>query len=163
MNTDTRHISPFGPGVDSYNRMETVLANRRKIESTEWLIELGQAWSSCDNVGLHREPLQHLLSRLNRAELDLLMTPGEIEEHRALPDRFQIFRGCYEENSRGLSWSLNRTIAMRFPKLRRYRMSGTPLLFTGWAYRDQVVLKLDRDEKEVIAFNVFDVSSEVIL
>lgn len=54
-------------------------------------------------------------------------------------------------NRDGLSWTLCREVACRFPTLHRYKREvDVPLLLTGAAERASVVLKLDRGEREVI-------------
>lgn len=57
-------------------------------------------------------------------------------------------------NQDGLSWTLNREIAISFPFLNRYR-TDQPMLLTATVSRDRIAaLKLDRDEQEVIVIDL---------
>ncbi|MBP5057590.1 hypothetical protein [Pseudomonas chlororaphis] len=151
-------IGPYSIGVDSMNRMQVVLGAYDSMTVNDWLTLLGETWSSCDRIGDHRDKLAGYLRDCERGELDLMMGRWELKVHRALPEVIQVWRGCYEFNSNGLSWSLSRDIAARFanPALHRYHHPGyEPLLLTGWVSRDGIVLKLDRREREVIAHTVW--------
>lgn len=65
-------------------------------------------------------------------------------------------RGCYASNKRGLSWSLKREVAERFPFVNRYRQTeGRPLLIKASVSKKSVIAsKIDRDEAEIIANDV---------
>lgn len=155
----TAIADPYGPGVGSYNRMEVLLGNLHHMPIEDWLIQFGEAWSACDNIGLYWADLNELIPGMSRQQLDLLMTDQEREFHRQLPDRVQVWRGCYEFNADGLSWSLSREIAAGFTRLGRYHHpEHEPMLLSGWVNRDEIAVKLDRNEQEVIAWNVADVT-----
>ena len=71
---------------------------------------------------------------------------------QALPDVITIYRGCYDHNRQGLSWTLDRDIAMRFAgQLNRYSHQGkTPMILSARIRKIGTFLKLDRDEQEVV-------------
>jgi len=152
-------VDPFGLGVDSYNRMSTVLGNFGRLDALDWFRQLGDAWSACDNIARSRSVLRELLSSATRAELDAMMKADERAALAALPERFEVWRGCYAINRRGLSWTLDRSVAEGIVALNRYRRLGeVPILRHGYVRRDRVVLKLDRRESEVIAPRVFRIT-----
>lgn len=79
----------------------------------------------------------------------------------ALPECITVYRGCYAVNRAGLSWTTDRALAAGFPALARYRRRvERPLLRTGIVRRDRAVLKLDREEQEVVAHYVSIVAEE---
>jgi hypothetical protein len=131
---------------NSYNRGDRLhvlftLRHPRRIEL------LGEEWSSCDSFPAE---LLRIVGRLPRPAL-AAMTAQEREVLNRLPDRIVIWRGCYQSNLRGWSWSLDHRTAARFPFYTRYQQDGTPLLVKGRVARDRVVfLKLDREEREVV-------------
>jgi hypothetical protein len=111
---------------------------------------VGSEWSCCDNIGQYRLLLRWLLPE--EGPIPELMDPNERAAYDALPDRLTVYRGCGTSNKLGLSWSLDRQIAARFPFLNRYRQAD-PLLVTGKVHKRHVLaVKLDRDESEVITF-----------
>lgn len=82
-----------------------------------------------------------------------LMDDAELQAFEALPDEVQLLRGCYALNKWGLSWTLDRATACRFPFLNRYWQEGQALLVTARAKKsDLIALKQDRDELEIIAW-----------
>jgi hypothetical protein len=91
-----------------------------------------------------------IIKRLPRPAL-AAMTAKERKLLSRFPEVVTIWRGCYEANGRGMSWSLDADVAARFPTLNRYRQEGQPLLIEGLVARDRIVfLKQDRDEQEVV-------------
>lgn len=81
-----------------------------------------------------------------------MMTGEERAALARLPAVVTVYRGCYANNKRGFSWSLDPAIAATFPTLNRYRQVGQPLLIRATVERDAILaLKLDREEQEVIA------------
>ena len=66
-----------------------------------------------------------------------------------------VYRGCYDCNRDGLSWSLSERIARGFPTLNRYRREGdVPLILVGKTDPKRAVLKTDRKEQELICADV---------
>lgn len=63
----------------------------------------------------------------------------------------------------GLSWSLDREIASKFPFLNRYRVAK-PVLITATVSKSKILaLKLDRGEREVITLVPKRVSVEQLV
>jgi hypothetical protein len=148
----------FAPFVNSYNRMATALSlfERFPARRLECFSALGEAWSMCDNVSFYRCSLRRLLGSATPQELDAMMSSDERAALAAMPPSFEVWRGCYAINRAGMSWTLDRECAKRFPTLSRYKRPGDqPLLRMGKVRRDRAVLKLDRSEKEVIAPRVY--------
>jgi hypothetical protein len=143
---------------NSYERMDAVLDLLGDIDFSDWLAVLGQIWSSADNVGLYRDDLVEVLTDWMdnpHTVIPELMTPEEMAAFEALPDEVTIYRGCCVANNRsGLSWSLSREVASRFPFLTRYRASD-PVLLTAKVPKSRIAaIKLERDEQEVIVVDL---------
>jgi hypothetical protein len=145
--------------ANSYTRIRTVLLS--PVSKPDLFSLLGSEWSTCDSIWSYRGIIRSVLLRASRKELDLMM---ELEERAALallPERFTVYRGCYAINRAGLSWSTDRETAARFPSLMRYRRPDErPILRVGTVSRDRVVLKLDREEQEIIAAHVWAIREE---
>ena len=143
--------------ANSYERMPVLFHHMPWIDNSEqfraWLAVLGCEWSSCDNVGSYAEflcePLDFALSiGLN----GLMMTDDERHALAQLPDEITVYRGCYEFNADGLSWTTCRNIAEGFTRLARYNEPDrAPILLSRTVKRaDVIAYKLDRNELEVI-------------
>lgn len=145
---------------NSYTRLSSLIAMQFEVDSNDWLRLLGEWWTSCDDISerardeedfsLWQSPFEWLAER----PLDLrhlMMTQEELAALEALPPVLTIFRGCYAINKRGLSWSLDRSVAEGFPFKHRYTQEGQPLLVRAEVARDDVLmLKLDREEQEIV-------------
>jgi hypothetical protein len=152
---EVRNVLVWG---DSYERLPMLLEMLPHLSRTVLFEVLGENWQGFDNIGKYRLPLAKLLRSASRAELDLMMTNDEREALAAMPDEITVYRGCYQINRHGLSWSTDIGIAASFPTLVRYSRPGDkPLLLRAAAYRDRAVLKLDRDESEVIVWDPHEV------
>ncbi len=144
---------------NSYDRLPTLIAMAYDTEYVwDWLTLLGDAWSRCDNISIHMEtlinetPFQDLLSD-PLTWRDAMMDAEERAALALLPEVVTIYRGCYANNKDGLSWSLDRDVAEQLPLKHRYTQDGQPLLIRATIARDDILaLKLDRSEREVIAW-----------
>ncbi|MGB0218802.1 MAG: hypothetical protein ACPGJF_05665 [Sinimarinibacterium flocculans] len=157
--------------ADSYTRIPTLIrafvpcAKVGTDALLEWFRLLGDEWSGCDNIGKYRHDLNLILANATDEQRAAMMTDAEREELARLPSTFTVYRGAYSVNRRGLSWSLSRHVAAGFPFLARYALhcvGHRPILLTGRARRDRCVLKLDRDEQEIVAANMRIVESEIL-
>lgn len=142
---------------DSYNRLPSVIALSWQMRRADWLTLLGEEWSTCDNISDWEDDLfDTQFADLSAAPLEFrhhMMTAKEEAALTALPEIVTVFRGCYANNKRGLSWTLEAAMATKFPALHRYRQGGQPLLIRARVSRDEILaLKLNREEAEVIAF-----------
>lgn len=146
---------------DSYTRMPFLLAVRPVMESDEWWVLLGQEWSGCDNIGMFTPALRTAMHEASQADFKQMMPPELWTAHERLPARLTVYRGCYQCNKDGLSWSMSKSVASSFPFLNRYFRPGEqPLLLTGTVDRSRAVLLLDRDEEEVISADVTVIRTE---
>lgn len=90
--------------------------------------------------------------KANRVEAGQLVEVERVALEE-LPSRVTTYRGCFQHNKEGLSWSMDRQIAASFPLLNGYRSKGQPLLITATVEREKILaLKNGRDEAEVIAW-----------
>ncbi|MXO72374.1 hypothetical protein [Alteraurantiacibacter buctensis] len=151
--------------ANSYNRLPILLDLAWQAEWADWLTVLGEEWQSCDNIGLHLDelleqtPLADVIDQ-PKALRQWLMTADEVAALDALPEVVTVWRGCYQSNKWGLSWSLDRDKAAAFPSFNRYRQDGQPLLVKARIARDDILaLKLERNEAEVIAVRPKHVST----
>ncbi|MBS0213191.1 MAG: hypothetical protein JSR26_08455 [Proteobacteria bacterium] len=140
----------------SYTRAEALLRIYDRpdvMPDTEWFTRCGEAWVDCDNVGIYRKQFARIFRSASRNELNLMMDAKERAAWGDLPDMLTVFRGCYDFNRLGLSWTLSRDVALNFvTKFVRYVRPGyMPLILTGRVHKSRVVLKLERNEQEVIA------------
>jgi hypothetical protein len=134
-----------------------------KLSRLEWFALLGEMWIMCDNIWRWRSLLKELLQDASRDQLDAMMDAAEREALAKLPAQITVYRGCYKINRSGLSWTLDRAIAERFPTIIRYwRSDDQPLLLTGTVSRERVVLTHGRGEQEIIAPKVKIISTELL-
>jgi hypothetical protein len=143
---------------DSYQRLPMIMEMIPFLSRPMLFEVLGSGWTGFDNIGQFRLPLAKLLRSATRAELDLMMTPEERAALAAMPDEITVYRGCYQINRHGLSWSTDINIAARFPTLHRYSRPGEqPILLQAIAYRDRAVAMHGRSEDEVIVVDAHQV------
>jgi hypothetical protein len=140
--------------ANSYTRMSSVLA---LVSAPDFWSLLGDEWTCCDNIASHAKRLTRLFERekaRNGFPICAAMLFGAAALYDTLPDVVTVWRGCYAENRRGFSWTLNAAVAGKFPFLNRYmRHDGAPaILVEGRLRRDDIAfLVTDREEDEVVA------------
>lgn len=138
----------------SYELLPELLDLYGTRAKASWFRLLGQNWSSCDNVGLYAKFLDPIFNAAQPHEIHAMMTAKERKAWGALPNEVVAYRGCYQVNRVGFSYSLNEETARKFPNLQRYKLPGhIPILRKVRLPKTEVVLKLDRNEEEVIAIS----------
>lgn len=142
----------------SYSRMDKLAALFFQMSVRDWHVVLGEEWNCCDNISSYRLLLRRLLPQ--KGPVAGMMTREERAVYDALPERLTIYRGCGPSNVVGVSWSLAREAAAKFPLLDSYR-EPHPLLITGTVSRERVLaLKFGRGGDEVITFGARRVGVE---
>lgn len=139
---------------DSYQRMGRLMDLKKKLWPPTWLKLLGEYWSLCDNVWRYADRIlfEKPISNIDGPVREM-MNDEEWKDFMLLPDRLEIFRGCYEGlNEDGICYSLDKGIAASFPTLNGYRVQGKqPILLHGLVNKSEVVAyKNDRGEREII-------------
>lgn len=139
---------------DSYSRLPRLLEHTFDLYADDWLHLLGESWECCDNIGPYLDEIRETVTyHWPLTPIWQMMDAKEIAAFDALPDVLTIYRGCYEINKWGASWSLNRDVAEKFPHLTRYSNEGRPLLIKATIPKNRVAaLKLGRGEEEIVTF-----------
>ena len=151
--------------ANSYSRAEVLLEFYEPCKRHGLLDEycrlVGEWWCACDNLGRYQLAFSRIFRR-HRDRWPFLMAENDKAVWSALPDVVDVFRGCGPGNRLGLSWSLDRAVAEKFPLLLRYRQEE-PLVLHARITRAAVVAYFsERSESEVVAFvNEADVVAEL--
>lgn len=129
------------------------------MRSRDWWGLLRTNWTCCDDLAAVADDMRDIINDASVPDLMLAMTPYERKVWRGLPETITVYRGCYDHNRDGLSWSLSRKVAERFTTLSRYHHADkTPLLLTGTVSKTSVFVKTDRKEREVVSPFVSEVA-----
>lgn len=141
--------------ADSYSTAQVLLDHcptyrNGRVVGVEWFRILGECWSACDSIGSSREEFRKILLLASGVQLQAMMTTEEREAWHKLPDEIEAWRGCEAQDDDGLSFSLCKDTAAKFPFLHRYK-ARSPTLITATIPKRKAVLKLGREESEIIA------------
>ena len=138
-------------------KLEALMHLHGQMDFPDWLVLLGDLWSNCDNIGLYSEDLTYIIKEFINEPLTMIPELMSTEEKLAfdlLPKQITIYRGCGPKNKLGMSWSLRREVAERFPFTGRYR-ADQPTLLTAKIGKDRVAaLKMERNEQEIIVVDM---------
>lgn len=136
---------------NSYERAGMLQELLPVMVENDWLKLLGEEWSGCDNTYSLKDWFDSVLERRTYPQM---MDDMELAEFAKLPDIVTIYRGCSEGvNMEGISWSLDKSIAVEFPTYGRYRAENPVLIIATVEKSKIIALKLDREEQEVITFS----------
>lgn len=143
----------------SYERFPLLLemAKFGCLDDSDFIRLLGKWWSACDNIGKSEGALWDTNAFMcwdHNGPMREMMTLEEMQAWEVLPDTVTVYRGCYDINKWGWSWSLSKEIAKKFPLYLRYRRPGEqPLLVTARVPKTHIVaVKLGRNEQEIITW-----------
>lgn len=140
--------------ANSYTRLGAVLRLENNLSRSDFLRLLGEHWTGCDNIRAYRKDLRRILGKFG--PLREMMNEVENAAYDNLRGNSSnivtIYRGCNRLNQNGISWTVNKDTAKRFPFLNRYRCAN-PRVVTATVLKEQILaVKLDRTEEEVITF-----------
>lgn len=140
-------------------KMHALSYLRGSMDFPDWLTLLGDLWCSSDNVGLYKSEILEFIKEWMDDPFTVipeLMSAGEKAAFADLPKQITIYRGCGPQNKCGMSWTLRREIAIRFPFHIRYG-TDRPMLLTASINKSRAAaLKLERNEHEVIVIDLPD-------
>ena len=133
--------------ANSYSRADAIV-ELFLVDHPRWVALLGKEWSGCDT---YPKSMRRILRKLPRPALDA-MTLEERHFLSRLPEVVDVWRGCYEHNRNGFSWTIKRETAATFTTLHRYHHpDAEPLLLQGRVRRrDILFVKLERQESEIV-------------
>jgi len=136
----------------SYNRMGEVVSLYDERPPDVWWKVLGYEWGTCDDIYCYTDWLSPRFKRCSRLRLNMMSKEDRAVYH-TLPDTLTIHRGCYAENAYGMSWTLDKDLATKFPALNRYYRHGEqPLVLTRTIPKRECVYHNSRDEQEIITW-----------
>jgi len=106
-------------------RLHTFVRIAPKLTDAEYWEYLRFVWEDSETIFQYQLLWAMLLSS-NRGQRESFMDAEEREFLAALPERFTVFRGYWPEcgNENGLSWTLNRDIAIRLGSRRWSNVPG---------------------------------------
>jgi hypothetical protein len=124
-------------------------------EDPEYFKIIGQIWTDFEILGctsswlellLNLEPLRQPDRKLSSNVIHM-MTGSEQEKLARLPDRFTVYRGHDDRLLHGMSWTIDRDIALQYAIGR----PGDRSISTGTAIKTSVIALIDRwSESEII-------------
>lgn len=140
--------------IHYYELMEILMDLSMRMNHTEFLHLLGEWWTRCDTIGYYQSDLEdYVFSNWKeyRERFRKMMTGMEQTAYDALPESVTIYRGCYKSNKQGLSWTLSRELAGKYPFFLPYRQQGQPLLLTAKVDKEDIIaLKHSHGEATII-------------
>jgi hypothetical protein len=136
-------------------------------EDPEYFKIVGQIWTDFEILGCTSSGLELLLNfeplrqpdRKFSPNLIHMMTELEQENIDRLPDRFTVYRGHHDRLLHGMSWTIDRDIALQYA----IGCPGDRSISTGTAIKTSVIAFIDRwSESEIIIPSNFvrDISTQ---
>lgn len=124
--------------------------HRIRSKRQYWII-FSDIWSGSESLYQNHDVIDDVLTDEALEQHDHLhmMNKDERKAFDALPDMLTIYRGCWEGNIYGHSWTLNGEVALRFAT--RHAPDGQPLVLGGKVPKAKVfALLTERNEDEVV-------------
>jgi hypothetical protein len=110
------------------------------------------SFPACDRQWHLRSALLHALEINSDESAWLLFVDAETrEKYERLPELVTVFRGCSRARVRGLSWSLNRSVAATFARGHRNIRVPDPVIARATVRKPAIfALLTDRGEDEIV-------------
>ncbi len=142
--------------ANSFERPFVLIELYAQMKHQEWFYIFGQWFDCCDGCYRIKKDLSRILMQYKdlTEQNKWACSEAAFSVWQSLPDELTVYRGCYKNNKNGLSWTLDKNIALRFPTLNRYRQQGQALLVTGKVKKTDGILFLERNESEILSSRV---------
>jgi hypothetical protein len=129
------------------------LALRDELPPEKWWSLLGSEWWSCDNIGQYEGWLKRRF-RENPILRLKMMNRRDRAVYDSLPRNLTVYRGCFPQHRRGMSWSLERKIAATFPaatiRVPSERLLSLMIVCRMTIPKTECVYLGDRHEQEIV-------------
>jgi hypothetical protein len=145
------------------SRLEVIyqIWREHRLPAEKWWSVLGNEWQSCDNIHSYQDWLKPLFRKCRRLRLNM-MNRAERATYDSLPELLTVYRGCFTHGKEGMSWSLHREVAEKFPAV-TMRVSvedlpERPLVCVMHIKKTECIYLGDRNEKEIVLATYTDLT-----
>jgi hypothetical protein len=143
----------FGPHVGgSHVRLgDFVYAIRAELPEVFWPVFL-ETWNNCDRTWPYRSFVLNLLRQAHSSVAAVkFMTDEAARFFDALPEPVPVYRGCARYRVRGLSWTTDRAVAMKFARGMRFDGEPHRVLAEAIVPKQAIfAVFIDRQESEIV-------------
>jgi len=124
----------------------------KKLDDKNYWSLLGEIWTDSENIRQHLGWWKKVLWS-PRPQRDFMMEPAERKFLRSLPKTLAVYRGCTQKHIEGLSWTLDKKLAVGFAN--RFaglaEKVGIAHLVSGTCKKDDVIAFFNcREEREIV-------------
>lgn len=140
---------------DIHQRFRALWHLRTELPKEKLIEEFGDIWRQSESHFQDQPVINRLLEfiGLEKSALwNILMDKedkGEFQKLRARGRYVRVYRGCWQSNRDGWSWTTDKAVAERFAK--RDAPDGYPLILSGKVIIDDVIAYFNgRQEKEIV-------------
>jgi hypothetical protein len=157
------------PHLSVIDRQIEFVKNEYMREDPEYFRIVGKIWTDFEILActsswlellLHSEPLRYPNRKLSINVIHM-MTDIERQQLAKLPDQFIVYRGHEDRCLQGISWTIDRKIAMQYA----IGLNGNRSISTGTVMKRSVIAVIDRwAESEIIVPTnlVFDINTQSV-
>lgn len=118
-----------GPGVESGNRLDVMLALLTYQPSAVFWPVFHAGWKHCDGTWELRRRLADDLRRHNARRLGATFLPPDDREWlETFSDPIRVYRGCSRERVKAASWTTDSTVAEGFARGHRFIKVPDPVI-----------------------------------
>ena len=150
----------YESALDAIEQCSTAESSERRLLAILPLIEdappkifwaiLLKTWPSCDDTWMLKTRLLRAMKKAGPVMLELL-SEHERRFFEGLPAQVPVFRGCSRPRVRGISWTMERTIAEGFARGHRGIQVPDPVVASALIPKDGIFFATDdRSEKEIV-------------
>lgn len=137
---------------DKHERIQALAKGADLVSSEEYWKILGEVWTSNESIFQDIDLISDLWQGMGVHDISdrhFCMDKSYRETLESLPENVEIWRGCYEGNLLGWSWTLDKDTAQFFAD--RFIPDGKPIISKTLIQKKYLIAFFDsRNEKEVV-------------
>lgn len=125
-----------------------------EMEQSDWWRLLSKYITSCDDCWRESSFIKNIFKKATPTQILFMRNKKALKKISQLPSQVEVYRGGYDINKCGFSWSLNKEVAKKFAGgYNRYKIANLPpKVFVGKIKRERIVTYTnERKEEEIIS------------
>ena len=152
----------IGPGLGSEDVAKVIIKLAKADAGYDFVKLVHQNWTGCDNFSDLTNDFKKLFNA-HFKNADSVVKSSEAKWFNSLPRAFKVYRGCEIFGWHGLSWTLDKQVAVGFAKGHRGIKLNNPQIHSTIINKSQIFFATNERQEQEIVWDPFEHNGEIYI